>query len=302
MKTWRLVSGIISIVLSCFVLFQSCAAGFVNSVENNGQVSGTVGAFVALLMMSGGVLAIATRQNIGKGNSIALAVLYGLGALFGFTMAGNFSDLLVWAFWCFVCCVLAIGAYALSRVDAMPEDEQPDQAPGEKATHRDGGGKKRSAIRSVLKWVLIVFGGLFILLLVIGALSDNGEDSTPADAPQEQAQPQRAEEKPAYQKIQLYDSAELEVAFVSVDADGVNFEITNKTSRTLDVWISPLALDGQSYDTIWSTSIAPRSTGTLQELISEAHSIDVSKISGEIYYSFGDGTHQSVTIPPTRIK
>ena len=35
MKTWKLVSGIISIVLFAFVMFQSCAAGISNSLAEN---------------------------------------------------------------------------------------------------------------------------------------------------------------------------------------------------------------------------------------------------------------------------
>lgn len=40
MKTWKLVSGIISIVLSVFVVFQSMIAGLANALEESGQVSG----------------------------------------------------------------------------------------------------------------------------------------------------------------------------------------------------------------------------------------------------------------------
>ena len=80
MKTWKLVSGIISIVLFAFVMFQSCAAGISNS--------------------------IATR-NGSKGGNIALIVLFALGALCGFTMAGSYADLNVWAAWCLICAVFA---------------------------------------------------------------------------------------------------------------------------------------------------------------------------------------------------
>ena len=64
MKTWKLVSGIISIVLFAFVMFQSCAAGISNSLAENGE--------------SG-----------------------------GFTMAGSYADLNVWAAWCLICAVFA---------------------------------------------------------------------------------------------------------------------------------------------------------------------------------------------------
>lgn len=40
MKTWKLVGGIISIVLSVFVVFQSMIAGLANALEESGQVSG----------------------------------------------------------------------------------------------------------------------------------------------------------------------------------------------------------------------------------------------------------------------
>ena len=79
MKTWKLVSGIISIVLFAFVMFQSCA---------------------------GGIVSIATR-NGSKGGNIALIVLFALGALCGFTMAGSYADLNVWAAWCLICAVFA---------------------------------------------------------------------------------------------------------------------------------------------------------------------------------------------------
>ena len=37
MKTWKLVSGILSIIMFVFVTFQSCAAGISNSIEDNGD-------------------------------------------------------------------------------------------------------------------------------------------------------------------------------------------------------------------------------------------------------------------------
>lgn len=48
MKTWKLVSGIISIVLFAFVMFQSCAAGISNSLAENGESGGSAGLIVAI--------------------------------------------------------------------------------------------------------------------------------------------------------------------------------------------------------------------------------------------------------------
>lgn len=75
MRVWKLVSGILSIILFAVVMFQSCAAGVVNALEDNGGISGSVGVIVGILMLAGGIVSIATRNKTGKGHDIALIVL-----------------------------------------------------------------------------------------------------------------------------------------------------------------------------------------------------------------------------------
>lgn len=106
--TWKLASGILSIVLFVFVAFQSCAAGLGNAITNNGEVSGSGGIIVAILMLSGGIVSVATRKNEGNGGNIALIVLFSLASLVGFVSAGSFADLNIWAAWCLVNAVIAI--------------------------------------------------------------------------------------------------------------------------------------------------------------------------------------------------
>ena len=105
MKTWKLVSGILSIIMFVFVTFQSCAAGISNSIEDNGEVGGSAGIIVAIMLLAGGIVSIATRNSKGKGGNIAVIVL---GAIMGFTMAGSYTDLIIWAAWCAICAVLAL--------------------------------------------------------------------------------------------------------------------------------------------------------------------------------------------------
>lgn len=119
MKTWKLVSGILSIVLCLFVLLQSCAAGTVNALEASGEVSGSAGLIVSIMMLAGGIVSIVTRKGT-KGGNIAIIILYGIAALCGFTMAGNFKDLNIWAFWCLICAVLAAVSLIKSK-DAKQE-------------------------------------------------------------------------------------------------------------------------------------------------------------------------------------
>ena len=58
MKTWKLVSGILCIVLFVVVMFQSCAVGFMNTVEGSEEFSGTAGMIVAFMMLSGGIVSV----------------------------------------------------------------------------------------------------------------------------------------------------------------------------------------------------------------------------------------------------
>ena len=118
MKIWKLVSGILSMILFVLVAVQSCAAGMVNTLENNGGSSGSVGFFVGILMLAGGIVSVATRKSQGKGGNIALVILFGLAALMGFAGYGNYSDLVIWAFWCLNNAILAVVAMIKNKKSA----------------------------------------------------------------------------------------------------------------------------------------------------------------------------------------
>ena len=108
MKTWKLVSGILSIIIFAIVEFQSCAAGVANALEDNGGTSGTVGFLCGILLFAGGIVSIAVRKSQGKGGDIALIILFGLTALMGFVGAGNYSDLVIWSAWALLIAILAL--------------------------------------------------------------------------------------------------------------------------------------------------------------------------------------------------
>ena len=111
MKTWKLLSGIISIVLSAVVVYQSRAASFIDRIANNlldvGSYSGTIGYIVALLMVAGGIVSIVTRKG-SKPGDISIVVLFGIASLLGYTMGGIYVDLIVWSTWCIACATVAV--------------------------------------------------------------------------------------------------------------------------------------------------------------------------------------------------
>lgn len=115
MKTWKLVSGVLTIVFSFLVLLQSCAAGFVNSVEQSGDAGGSAGLIVAVMMLAGGIVAIATRKSTGKGGNITLIVLFALASIVAFPNSKVYQDLKVWGIWCLINLVIAIIAMRLKK-------------------------------------------------------------------------------------------------------------------------------------------------------------------------------------------
>lgn len=122
MKTTKLVLGILSICIAAFVLFQSFFAGLSNAMSSNGEVGGTGGALVALLMITAGIVMIATRKSEKGGGSIAGMILYLIAALFGYATAGSYSDLKVWST---ICLILAlINLIALVKIKKQIKAEK----------------------------------------------------------------------------------------------------------------------------------------------------------------------------------
>lgn len=102
MKTWRLVSGILSIVLAVFVIFQAVIVGAANALAQNGDISGSVGLMVAFLMLAGGIVSIVLRKG-SKGGNFAILIIFGIAAWMGFSYKNTYPDLTIWGAWCLVC-------------------------------------------------------------------------------------------------------------------------------------------------------------------------------------------------------
>lgn len=121
LKTLKLILGILSIVLSAMVLLQSCAAGVANSLAENGEVGGSGGFLVAVALLAGGIVMLATRKAEKRGGSIACLILYGLAALIGIASAGSYGDLYIWSGLCAVLAVVNLIAL-LTKKPGAPQD------------------------------------------------------------------------------------------------------------------------------------------------------------------------------------
>ncbi len=106
MKIWKLVSGIISIVLSIPMLIFSCALGFAYSLGAQGYEPTNVaaGLTAALFILAAGITSAATSFKA-HGN-LALLILNAIAALLCFVYFSFY--LLFFGLWAAVCAILAI--------------------------------------------------------------------------------------------------------------------------------------------------------------------------------------------------
>ena len=93
----RLVIGILSIILFVVIAFQSCTAGVSNILEESDSISGTSGLFLAVFMLAGGIVVVATRKSIKKGGCIASGILFLIATILGATSWNStYADLQIW--------------------------------------------------------------------------------------------------------------------------------------------------------------------------------------------------------------
>ena len=123
MKTWKLVSGILSCIFFVLVSFQSCAVGIGEALTESEETGSAGGIVLAFFMIAGGIVSIATRKG-GKGANIALIVLFGIAALIGFANAGSYTDLNIWAAWCLINAILAVIALITTKSEKKEKAEQ----------------------------------------------------------------------------------------------------------------------------------------------------------------------------------
>ena len=92
----RMIVGIIYIVVSCLVLFQSCAAQLSNSITGEG-IDGAIGFLLFLYLLVIGIVSISTKKSSSYKIPMCIGVL---NFIFGFLLSeiykGMYKDLKYW--------------------------------------------------------------------------------------------------------------------------------------------------------------------------------------------------------------
>jgi len=129
MKTTKLIIGIISIILFAIVIFQSCVAGLGNALEENGEVSGTAGAMLAVCMLIAGIVGIATKSKPAGG--FVTGAFYLIGGIIGIANVGSYGDLAIWSWVSFIFAAVVIIGSAVSVSKAKKAKAAAAAAPAE---------------------------------------------------------------------------------------------------------------------------------------------------------------------------
>lgn len=109
-STWKIVSGILCMVLFAFMMYQVRALTLFNALTGGSDTSGATGFLVGILILAAGIVSVTTR-NKGVGANVILLLLYLIGALFAIdegTSGGAYKDLVVWGIWCVVCAIITV--------------------------------------------------------------------------------------------------------------------------------------------------------------------------------------------------
>ena len=110
--TARMTFGIILIVLSFIVGFQSCAAGMVNALESGSGNDGMIGFFTWIVMIVCGIVSITTRRTRSPKTPLIIGIiLLVYGYLIGFMYNGIFKDLQIWGWLLMVGSLIYIKSY-----------------------------------------------------------------------------------------------------------------------------------------------------------------------------------------------
>jgi hypothetical protein len=127
MKVAKLVVGILMIVLSVYIVFQSMLAGFGDALVNNGGTSEGSGLIFAVLFLASGIVYIVTKSKKGLGADIACLVMLLIGWLIGITSAGIYKDLVIWSW---LALIIGVGFFVWHLVvnKKLPSSDQQEQS------------------------------------------------------------------------------------------------------------------------------------------------------------------------------
>lgn len=272
MKNWKLVTGILSIILFAVVSLQSCGVGIANVLSETGETSGTGGLMLAVFMLAGGIVSIVTRKGE-KGGNIAVAILYGVASFLGFASIGTYTDLNVWSTWCLICCVMPI----LFNIENKMDEE------------------KRKKLK-FLKWIIVIVVAIFSLKISYSASDKNNNEDTKSEK-----QESSEESKNENVTLNVGDSKDVEglkVSFISAQPYTGDMEYVD-VKDGYELWEFEISFENDSDSDVVVSSYDfecyADNTKTDQSFYVDDNGLDATlsggrKTQGKVFFEIPQGT------------
>ena len=128
MKTWKLVSGIFTMLFSIFATFSGIVFGIDNAINKRADGGDSNVLVINMFFFMAGLVSICVRKSKIAGN-IAIIILYGITALIGFSTGGSQGQWTVVAAWSTICAAIAaISLYKNIKKSKQPQNTSSSQA------------------------------------------------------------------------------------------------------------------------------------------------------------------------------
>lgn len=113
MKTTKLVTGILMIILSVLIAFQSMAVGVSDAIASNGHSSGSMGILVGILYLAAGIIYLSTRKSEKMGGDVANLIILVIAFVIGISDVGIYSDLKIWSW---LALIIGVGFFIWHKI------------------------------------------------------------------------------------------------------------------------------------------------------------------------------------------
>ena len=128
MKTWKLVSGIFTMLFSIFATFSGIVFGIDNAINKRADGGDSNVLVINMFFFMAGLVSICVRKSKIAGN-IAIIIMYGITALIGFSSGGSQGQWTVVAAWSTICAAIAaISLYKNIKKSKQPKNTSSSQA------------------------------------------------------------------------------------------------------------------------------------------------------------------------------
>jgi len=106
-KVWKILSGIISCMVAIVAAIQAFTMDIIHILSEYADPCGIFGIILAVLLLAGGIISITTCKAEGSGGNVALILIFTTAFVIGLFKMTDYPDLIIWAWWGFVCVIVA---------------------------------------------------------------------------------------------------------------------------------------------------------------------------------------------------